>query len=462
MPYAGGRPYGDIFVTRTSAVDNIAKQLYARQALKEQQEREDNKALDNEFSRNMSGMRDADIGDLTKAYGEFKNAHIGLQKKGNKSTPEDQIELLRRKAAVNEIIAKSKLQKEQEKQFGSAIMKDGNKFVRDAHGRLINIMNTPISKIGDNDPFAELPYKGNMNNMQKWFAAAAGKPIQMDDEVVDNPKEMRKDVTHVSRMANAYEYYNSILGQAVGSQGEDDLVRSVATNITPELYNSTKFQYEQMMADPILRKRIGMDKINLPPDEGLTEPERAAKFLAMTHQLVSKPVLKEGSPIYSQTAVMNKREAFAEKMLDKRFANSKIMAALQDQYIRGRQQNPSNPEENVGWITEDIANKYGEDMEYTPVGGQKVTRKVIFLDKADKNEINFVRGGVSPITFKGGRQGFLYDPQTKDWEGANGQKVSAERARRDVIDNVLNTKIKIGQDAKKKVVAKEGILNDLK
>lgn len=325
MQYAGRGQYGDIYQVNTSAVDNIAKQLYARQALKEQQQRADNKSLDDEFSRNMSGMRDADIGDLTKAYSDFKLAHIGLQKKGNKSTPEDQIELLRRKAAVNEIISKSKLQKEQEKQFGTSIMKDGNKYVRDAHGRLIQIMKTPISQLGDADPFSELPYKGNMTNLQKIFTNAAGKEIKMDDELVDNEKELRKDVTHVSRMANAVEYYKNILGQVVGSQTEDDLVRSVATNISPELYNATKLQYEQMMSDPVMRKRLGMTQADLPEDEGLTEPERAAKFLAMTHQLSAKPVLKQGTPIYSKIAL-------SDKALD----DKKDMANYNDKLIRGR------------------------------------------------------------------------------------------------------------------------------
>jgi len=82
-----------------------------------------------------------------------------------------------------------------------------------------------------------------------------------------------------TNLVDAKEYYDNILGQVVGSQGEDDLVRSVASNITPELYNSTKLQYEQMMSDPVLRKRLGMEKVDLPPDEGLTEPERAINHL---------------------------------------------------------------------------------------------------------------------------------------------------------------------------------------
>lgn len=399
--YAGRHPYGNIFSVPTTEVDNITKQLYARQALKEQQQRQDNQALDNEFSRNMSGMRDIDIPDLTKAYGDFKNAHIGLQKLGNRATPADQLNVLRSKAAVNEIIQKSKLQREQEKQYGASIMKDGNKYVRDAHGKLIQIMNTPVSQLGDKDPFESLPYKGNMTNMQKLFAAAAGKPIQMDDEVVDNPKELRKDVTKVSRMNNAVEYYNSILGQAVGSQGEDDLVRSVATNISPELYNSTKLQYEQMMSDPITRKRLGMDKTDLPQDEGLTEPQRAAKFLAMTHQLASQPVLKEGTPIYSKVDLSDKRRK--EGMEDK-----KEMAGINDAYIRGRmRQNQAykmayknytsgvdaDSDEKV--LNTFIKNTYDngrKDVKDVTVDGKKYTGRVIDIPKDIKDKYIISKG----------------------------------------------------------------------
>jgi len=391
--YRGQTPYGEIFKINTAPVDNITRMLYARQQQKEQQEKLDNQALDNEFSRNMSGMRDVDIPDLTKAYGDFKLAHIGLQKKGNKVTPEDQIELLRKKAAVNQVIASSKAQKEQEKQFGTSVMKDPNKYVRDAHGKLIGIMNTPVSKLGDVDPFAELPYKGNLTNLTKILGIAAGKEIKMEDEVVDNPKELRKDVTHVSRMANAKEYYDNILGQVVGSQGEDDLVRSVASNITPELYNSTKLQYEQMMADPVLRKRLGMDKVDLPPDEGLTEPQRAAKYLAMTHQLVAKPTLKEGSPIYSRVGIMDKQFANQKTMEDIRQANREKLIPLREAAKQ------AGEAANDLWV-ETYIDKLGEDAAASPnknnytKGGKTVTENSLPVD-AVMAKI-FTRDGLSP------------------------------------------------------------------
>lgn len=452
MQYAGRSPYGDIYSVPTTAVDNISKRLIAQQQLKEQQERADNKALDDEFSRNMSGMRDADIGDLTKAYGNFKAAHIALQKKGAKATTEDQLNALRAKAAVSEVIQKSKQRKEQEKFYGSDIMKNPNKYVRGAHGQLVEIMRRPVSQDGDADLFEPLNYKGNMTNLQKIFANAAGKEIKMDDEIVDNEKELRKDVTHVSRMANAVEYYRSILGQVVDEQTEDDLIRSVATNISPELYNATKLQYEQMMADPVMRKRLGMTGIDLPPDEGLTEPERAAKYLAMTHQLAAKPVLKVGTPIYSKDAVMDRQEGFRKAQQARSFRQQELMEGLRQGNrekmlgVRKRYEDLSEEEKMKdvdAFIKgeEDEAKASAPKKEEGTLGMPIKASPVVLEAFTLKDPVNGKTITPSGVTL-------LYNGNFKlayPSENLEDKEITRDEYKAGLVNHVFNTKVKIGQ-----------------
>ena len=72
-------PYGDVYTIPTSTVDGIANRLYQEQKIREQQKLQQDKALDDEFAKNVAGVKSADIPDITSAYNEFKQAHINLQ-----------------------------------------------------------------------------------------------------------------------------------------------------------------------------------------------------------------------------------------------------------------------------------------------------------------------------------------------------------------------------------------------
>src|SRR4051812_7401356 len=101
-------PSGDAFIISTPHIDQLANRVYQEEQQDKLYRRQQDKMLDDEFARNLSGIRDADISDLTKAYGDFKLAHIALQKKRHGATPQDQLDLLRKKAGVYDIINKSK------------------------------------------------------------------------------------------------------------------------------------------------------------------------------------------------------------------------------------------------------------------------------------------------------------------------------------------------------------------
>lgn len=62
--------FGDIFTPNTSATDKLAQQIFAQEAARKAQEARDAKALDDEFSKNLSGVWDADVTEIAKKYGD--------------------------------------------------------------------------------------------------------------------------------------------------------------------------------------------------------------------------------------------------------------------------------------------------------------------------------------------------------------------------------------------------------
>ena len=442
-----GGPYGDIFTVSTPAVDRQLAILHAEEQRKRAEQDKAIQDLDNEFSKNMYNIRDVDAGDVAKAYGEYKTIAQDLIRRKGQVKPEDQYKLLQAKANVYGLINKSKTQRESEKLYAGEVAKKPNKYVRDAHGKLISVMNTPVSKIGDNDPFADLPYKGNMNSFNKLLGDAVGKEIKLDDEITDNQKELRKDVTHVSRLNNAKEYYDKLVSGVVGSQGADDFVRTF--DVSDDQYNNVKRQYEQKMADPIIRKRLGMDKIDLPPDEGLTEVQKAAKFLAMQYQVMTNPIIKEGTPVYSNVALSDKKRK--EGMEDWRIKNKITFGQSMAKIAANKA--AKTPPEDTGYLSDNVADEVGETQTIR-FGNGKSEKRVIYVDNIDPERLNIISGrdlskkqiGVEPIAIKqpdgSVKMGYYQDLGTGDWEGKGGQKISRERVKDDYIKTVSPSKFK--------------------
>lgn len=155
-------PFGDIFTPNTSATDKLSAQLYAEQKAKEAQDAKDAKELDDEFAKNMANIRDADVGDLSKAYGNYKMASQRLYKNPN-ATPQDQMDVLKKKADLYSIIARSKKEKADEETAGKDLIKNPNNFLEGANNFLMERRNTPLS-----------------NFKQQGIDKATGKPFTKD------------------------------------------------------------------------------------------------------------------------------------------------------------------------------------------------------------------------------------------------------------------------------------------
>lgn len=451
MPYnPQSSPYGDIYRIGTTAADTISQRLYAEQKQHEADRRKALGDLDNEFAKNVAGVRNPDIGELTTAYADYKTAAKDQIKRGN-LTPQEQMAVLQKKAKVYDVISKSKAQKEKEVLEAKQLAAKPIGYTKDAHGGLIKIMNTPVSQLGEtDDPFESIRYTGNMSDFNKLLADANGKPIAMSDEVVDNKDLRRKDITKVNRLNNPIEYFNAVRTGLVGSQKTDDFVRTFG-NITPEQMQQTELQYNQVMSNPVMRKRLGMENQDLPPVEGLSEPEKVARYMAQLHTLSPLVVTtKEGSPIYDKVALEKDKNAEWDRR-----------QAINDKYIKGRiflnnSLHGAPSYENVGFPTKEVADAVGEDVVVpsTITGGAPQTQRVIWADMVDPGTLDLItdknvsqkKFGVAPIDvpLPNGttRKAYIHDPQTNDWIGKDNQRIYAGRVKDDYIKTYAPTKYK--------------------
>lgn len=207
-------PFGDAFIFNTPHIDQLSNQLYQEQRQKEAYQEQQNKSLDDEFSRNLTGIRDADIGKLTQAYGDFKQANMNVIKNKN-ITPEQQLDVLRKKANVYDVINQSKSRKEWETGIGKQIMTDKKGlYADDAHQRLIQMMKTPYDQVNP-DEDQKLLYQYSMPDLDKEIKNAQGKPIAVETPTVKSTIDPLKDEKKVYTVGNNPYQFASALGSSV-------------------------------------------------------------------------------------------------------------------------------------------------------------------------------------------------------------------------------------------------------
>jgi hypothetical protein len=220
---AYNRPYGNDFIVQTPHLDELEKRVYADHVRQQQQRYQENKLLDDEFARNLAGIRDADIGDLTKAYGDFKMSYQNMMKNRHGVNPEQQMDILRKKAAVYDVINKSKQQKDWEKSQGTQIMRDTKGlYADDAQSQLRNRMNTPISQL-DESKDSDMLYKYFMPDLNKELKYAEGEPKDVTVTLGQNAKDQFKDDKEIYKVGSTpNQFYNRLLqGVVAGNKGRN-------------------------------------------------------------------------------------------------------------------------------------------------------------------------------------------------------------------------------------------------
>ena len=291
MAFQNRAAFGNIYTIPTSTVDNIAKMVYQEQKQREQQKLQQDKALDDEFAKNVAGVKSADIPEITSAYNEFKQAHINLQKKGQKATPQDQMDVMLKKAAVFQAINASKEDKERLKQYAATVKSDTKGIYDPNAPQMVNTwLNTPTSK-RNFDEDANLKYKYVMPNIDKEIKNAAGIGKDFELQVGVDEKDPLKDKVEVYRTINPPNvFYNNLFTGLASRSDNKGFTRSVTDNMTDEEKEKLRVAYEAKIQDPKFKALYG-DVQPFPASAANTELGQAVALKTM-EAFVNLPIEK--------------------------------------------------------------------------------------------------------------------------------------------------------------------------
>jgi hypothetical protein len=458
MSFQNRSAYGEIFQIPTNYIDGIANKVWQEQKIREQQKLQQDKALEDEFAKNVAGVKSSDIPDITKAYSDFKQAHINLQKKGQKATPQDQMDVMIKKANAFQAIAVSKEDKERIKQRLLEVKADKKGIYNpDAHTTLSEMLNTPTSQRKLDEDDDRLKYKYAMPNIDKEIANAAGKGQEIEISVGVDDKDPLKDKVEVYKTINPPNvFYNNLFTGLASRSDNKGFIRSTMDKYTDEEKNDLRTAYEARIADPKFKALYGETK-PFPESAANTELGQATALKTM-EAVVNLPIekIKDKSVL---NADRNKARGVSDKIDAENRANRewdrRRPLRFADSMALMKANKAANlPPTDTGYLSDEVAAQYGQPQKVR-LNGVERDVNVIYVDDVDPARLDIITGkdlskkklGVKPIPIKQAdgkvRFGYYQDAGTGDWEGEEGQKISRERVKDDYIKTVSPTKFKV-------------------
>lgn len=275
-------PYGNVFLVDTPALDQLSNRLYQEERQREMLRYQENKNLDEEFSRNLAGIRDADIGLLTQKYGDFKQAYTNSLKKKGGVSPQEQLELLRKKADVYDVINKSKSLKERHLGIGKKILNDPKRlFADDAQQRMIALNRIPIDQYNE-DAENDLMYKYSDPNFDKDLVAARGKLEPRELLVGQSKRDPMSDEFEVygNVGSSPNTFFDNLFKGKVAKNTARGFAGLVNNNYDDDQFNDLQTKYYAKINDPKFKAIYGEVK-PFPESAMKTELGRAAAIQTM-------------------------------------------------------------------------------------------------------------------------------------------------------------------------------------
>lgn len=470
--------FGDIYTIPTGNIDYLAKLVYQEQKQRQQQKLQQDRALDDEFAKNVAGVKSADIPEITSAYNDFKQAHINLQKKGQKATPQDQMNVMLKKAAAFQAINASKEDKERLKQYGTLVKSD-NKGIYDpnAHNMISTWMNTPTSK-RNLDEDANLKYRYAMPNIDSElkFATGNGKDVTIDIGVDPNdPLKNKKEIYKVINPPNTF--YNNLFTGLASRSDNRGFIRTVNDSITDEEKDKLRTAYEAKIQNPKFKALYG-EVQPFPASAANTELGEAVALKTM-EAFVNLPIDK---PTRTESGTNT------EAVMDKRFKQQKIMEGIRQanrKELFGMREaaKEAGEEANDLWIdnyinkTKEEAKASGKTQTYKFANGTVVKGYPVEVDPVMSKALGFNEknpgklmvtedGKFIPMFFKTNEN---YEPISKDGSFAI-DPAKTNVLTQDAIKLALGGKTGVKQLNKemtkpssptKKITVKKGELDDL-
>lgn len=303
-------PYGDAFIVGTPHIDLLSNRLYAEQRQRELQQQKDNAALDEEFTRNMSNMRDADIPDLAKKYGDFKAANMALINKHN-VTPLQRMEVMQKKADMYKTINESKGQKLIEEETGKGIMSKPDSYEDNAHQFLMQTRRIPLTAMPDEVRNHDYSYKGTDTDFGKIFKDAQGTPKQVyqNESPVDASGAQTK-ITPYMYGSTPAQYHDMIIG-ALAKHGAGRDAAAMVSSMTPDVIMGTQQQYQSIAKDKWQKMGV-TDPQDLTIQPNDSKAEIFAKHAAQLYAINNDP--KEGMPVFRDNKAVERKQKLQDEI----------------------------------------------------------------------------------------------------------------------------------------------------
>lgn len=319
-PYAGG------FLVKTPYLDQLVNRLYAEQQQKNLQQRQDNKMLDEEFSRNLSGIWDADIPELTKKYSDYKQSWKNFYKKKGGGTPQEQLEVLKKKADMYSLLGNSKEHRGWWEGKVKTVQADKKGlFADDAAQQLVSMRGIPSSQVDRNAVEPKLLYPYSVPEFDKINKEAVGTLIERRGKPVKSVTDPLAEETPVWKTGNTpNQIYEHLLGSIMSKNLGKNYAGLVLHSMSDQEKEDITNKYVAKVNDPKFIAAYG--EVKPFPQLALETPLGQAVALQTMKNVVDTPIPEPKiEKVYNKEAIMNKQQELTLK-------RQKEMAAIHDVY----------------------------------------------------------------------------------------------------------------------------------
>ena len=364
MQYAGRRPYGDIYVTPTTAADALSAKLYAEHQKEQQQQALELKGLDDMFVRNVSQLRDEDVPDFTQSYENYKRKKINLLKGGlaGKDRIAAEMDAQRELASAWKILNDSKQTKKAledytkklalkpddhyeeaptliamtngvpTKAFGTLMRPDPNREIDPATGQIKMVPFNPL----DYNSYVD---RGNVANWQPLIQKAVGQLTERNTLSKDYADEqglvLGKEITPIKATESPVNYYNSLASAMAGTGRGRHFNNTFKNSYGEEEANNLISAYNKNVAENELWKQAwGEQGLKIPQEALLSPSTRTLALNTMAYALTHQPQLGKPSQVPNVVNLMAKKNKFAQEQQARGFAHAEKMAALRFGYSK--------------------------------------------------------------------------------------------------------------------------------
>jgi hypothetical protein len=412
-----GRAYGDIFTFDTPAIDKMGMMLYQDQKQREALRQKQAAELDAEFRRNVSGMRDADINDFKQKYEDYKTAKKDMMR-SKKTTPEQELAVLRLKSEMLTFPERSKARRKHEEMIGQEMFKNPDKYDDNAPNYLAESLKTPLGQLNAHPKYGDLTndglyqYKGTDTDFQKILKDAEGQQRQVyqKEEALDGGLQFK--ITPFLYGNTPEQYKESVLGALAEKKAGRDAA-AIISQVDPATMQAINEKYKSIPAE--VWEQMGVKK---PQELALrnadSKAEQFATYQAQLYALNNLP--KQGTPVFrdNKEAIMNKQQEHDKKMQAIRAADARSLVRLRDSLEE------SDVAGNNLWIDtyvdalKDEAEKTGEVRQYKFKDGRKVYGHKVALDPVVSKTFGFDKNYGELIVTKDGDFVPVYYETDKD------------------------------------------------